>query len=87
MLSASKKMKEYIEDADFFLYLVSKELDPKEPEYLTDSELEESVDLEDFTSSADLSIRMDSPAPELEEDGLLEPEEVNEPSRTVGINN
>lgn len=82
-------MREYIEDVDFFLYFVSKEMDPEEPEYSTDSELEESVDLEDFTSSADSSIRMDSPVLEIdvnEEEGLLELEEVNEPPRTDGNN-
>lgn len=86
-----QKMKDYIEDVDFYLFFFTKELEPEEIEYLTDTELDQSVDLDDFSSSANSSIRMDSPAPELEENRLLEPEDVpeeaNEPSRTDEINN
>lgn len=80
-----QKMKNYIEDVDFYLFFFTKEMEPEEIEYLTDTELDQSVDIEDFTSSADSSVRGDSPAPELHTDSedVLE---ANESPRIDGNN-
>lgn len=82
-----QKIKDYIEDFDFYLFFFTKDMEPEEVDYSTDSELDQSVDIDDFTSSADSSVRIDSPAPEIDadsEDRLLEQEEVNEAPRTNG---
>lgn len=73
-----------IEDFDFYLFFFTKELEPEEIEYSTDTELDQSVDIDDFSSPANSSILMDSPAPKIDADseyGLLEQEEANEAPR------